>query len=376
MARNVLRIILVGGGHAHLEVLRRFSLDRRDGVEFTLVSAFAQHHYSGMVPGYLAGFYREEQISFDLKTLCQSCGAHFVHSPVTSVDTASRVVTLESGEQLDYDLCSFNIGSRTLGGRSPFVQKHAYQVKPISRVVQLLERVDELAEAPGGAAQVSVVGAGAGGVEVALAVQRFLQLRSRDCLVSLLDAGPEILPGCTDRLKKRAEKILKDKGIRVELNTRVSNLDEGYLETEAGERRNSDLTIWLTGPEAPAVFEGSGLALSADRFLSVDTSLRSISHPEVFGVGDCATMKDHPETPKAGVYAVRQAPVLWGSLMSSVEKSKPPRYQPQAGFLSIMSTGDGKALLYYKGLVSHSTWAWRLKSYIDLRFMQRYWKIS
>jgi selenide,water dikinase len=143
-----------------------------------------------------------------------------------------------------------------------------------------------------------------------------------------------------------------------------------------GTRLPSHLTVWLTGPAATPIFQDSDLAVDSKGFLLVHESLQSMSEPTVFAVGDCATLQAFPDTPKAGVYAVRQAPVLWRSLLSTVAGATLPHYVPQSGFLSLLNTADGKALLRYKGIVSHSRWSWRLKDWIDRRFMNRYQRLA
>jgi selenide,water dikinase len=141
---------------------------------------------------------------------------------------------------------------------------------------------------------------------------------------------------------------------------------------ETGERLPSRLTVWLTGAVAWPLFQDSGLPVDGRGFLWLDDSLRSVADPCVLAAGDCGTLASRPETPKAGVVAVREAPVLWESLKAAVLGGEPPRYVPQRGFLSILNTADGRALLDYRGIVSHSRWAWRFKDAIDRRFMARY----
>jgi NADH dehydrogenase FAD-containing subunit len=136
------------------------------------------------------------------------------------------------------------------------------------------------------------------------------------------------------------------------------------------------LTVWVTGPAASPLFQGSGLAVDEKGFLLVNEALQSVSAPEVFAVGDCATLQAYPDTPKAGVYAVRQAPVLWRSLLATIAASPLPRYVPQSSFLSLLNTADRKSLLRYKGFVSYSGLAWRFKDGIDRRFMARYQKLA
>ena len=219
---------------------------------------------------------------------------------------------------------------------------------------------------------VAVVGGGAAGVEVALAVAALVEKRGKAHRITLLDSGGEILAGYSGRFRWRARRILAQRGIEVRTGERVAAVRAGEVETASGARVLSRLTVWLTGAVAWPLFRSSGLPLDERGFLLLDDALRSLGDPRIFAAGDCGTLASHPETPKAGVYAVREAPVLWESLKAAVRGGEPPRYEPQRGFLSILNTADGRALLDYQGIVSHSRWAWRLKDRIDRRFMARY----
>ena len=367
------RLVLVGAGHAHIEVLRRLILSPHSGIDLTLVSLAPRHHYSGMVPGYLRGTYREEEITFDLPALARRAGAQFIQRRVTGLDPGAQHVQLEEGCEVDYDLVSFNIGSLTIGADSEAVAQHAVMVKPISEAVRLRQRIRALSHGPGGSsARVAVVGAGAAGVEVACAIAAALDQTGRQRNVSILEASSTILSGYSKRFRRRARRVLAQKEIAVSTRRRVSGVRSNAVEIENGPPLPSDLTVWVGGAAAPPLFHASGLAVDENGFLLVDGSLRSIRDPRIFGVGDCATLLMHPDTPKAGVYAVRQAPILWRSICAAIRGGTPPRYVPQKGFLSLLNTADGKALLRYGGLVSHSRWAWILKDRIDRRFMARY----
>lgn len=283
-----------------------------------------------------------------------------------------------TGERLiPYDLVSFAVGSDTVGAGDPRVAAEAQRVKPLARVRDLRQRLLELAGAGESEVPVTVVGGGAAGVEVALAAAAVLEkARTRTPhRITLLDSGDEILAGYRERFRRRARAILAARGIAVRTGQRVAAVNAEEVLTADGGRVSSRLTVWLTGAVAWPLFQGSGLPLDERGFLLLDDALRSLADPRIFAVGDCGTLASHPETPKAGVYAVREAPVLWASLRAALTGGAggaPPRYTPQRGFLSILNTGDGRALLDYKGIVSHSRWAWRLKAAIDRRFMARY----
>ncbi len=366
-----MRILLVGGGHTHLEVLRRAALRRPRGIDWTLVSQSPRHHYSGMVPGYLAGAYAEEMISFDLISLARRASAEFVKGKAVGLDPNARRVALEDGRPLSYDLVSFGIGSGSRGDDAPGVREYAATVKPIERAAELKLALDALA-GKRGPVSARVVGAGAAGVEVACAIAAVLDRSGARRDVSLLDADGEILASSSDRLRSRARAILEGKRIGTRTRAEVRAVRADAIELGGGELLPSDLTVWLTGPAAPALFRGAGLAVDPQGFLLVDDALRSVSDPRVHAVGDCATLASHPETAKAGVYAVRHGPVLWRSLLASATGGPLPRYRPQKDFLSILNTADGKALLRWGPVVAWSRSAFRLKDAIDRRFMRRY----
>ncbi len=363
-------MVLVGGGHSHLEVLRRAIESPSAAISLTLVSAARRQHYSGMVPGFLAGAYREGEIAFDLASLAGRARAQFVEDAVVSIDPHLRRLRLARGEPIAYDLVSFAVGSAARGASLPGVRAHAWSVKPIGRAVALGAALSDLASS-GAAARVVVVGAGAGGVEVACAAAALLERAGTAGRVTVLESGDEILAGYSPRFRRRARGVLERKGFSILLRASVAEVDKSAVRLDDGRAVPSDLTIWVTGPSPPEVFAGSGLAVE-DGYLLVDDSLRSVTDPRVFGAGDCATLASRRGTPRAGVYAVREGPVLWRSLVAAVEGTGPPSYSPQRSFLSILNTADGRALLRYGAVVSWSRWAWRLKDAIDRRFMRRY----
>ncbi len=370
-------VILVGGGHAHVEILRRLAAEEHPPMRVVLVSPSPVHHYSGMAPGYVAGLYREEQLTFDLAGLARRAGAELVLDRVAAVEPEAHRVHLEEGGGLGYDLVSFDVGSGPAGAATPGFPEHALSVKPLSRAVGMRRRLEELAATPGGQPRrVVVVGAGSAGVEVACAAARVLDDAGVPRQITLLEAGPRILSQYDEAFRRRARRALADRRVEVRQRSLVAQLEADGVELTDGAHLPSDLTLWLTGPAAPPLFRGSGLRLDRRGFLLVDETLRAPGHPRVFAAGDCATPESKRDTPKAGVYAVRQSPVLWRSLTLAAAGEDPAEhgvsYQPQEGFLSLLNTCDGKALFSWKGMSAHTRWAWWFKDWIDRRFMRRY----
>jgi len=373
------RLLLVGAGHTHLEILRRLILEPLRDVALTVVSVSPLHHYSGMVPGYLQGTYREDEIAVRIPDLVARAEGQFLCGRAVALRPDRQVVHVQTSlaetVEVPWDLVSFAVGSNTAGIDAPEIASEAQRIKPLERVAALRDRLRELARG-GGTIPAVVVGGGAAGVEVALAMASALEKEGVAHRLTIAEGGKEILPGYRRRFRQRARDILHQRGIVALTGARVTAVQPDSAATEDGTRIPSKLTVWLTGAVSWPLFRGSGLPLDDRGFLLTGDSLSSVDDPRIFAAGDCGTLASHPATPKAGVYAVREGPLLWQSLKAAVHGGQPPGYTPQSGFLSILNTGDGRALLDYKGIVSHSRWAWRLKDRIDRRFMARYQRLT
>ncbi len=366
------RLLLVGAGHVHLEILRRIILERPAELAVTIVSLESRHFYSGMTPGYLAGQYTVDDISSDVPGIARRAGADCVVGAAARLDPATRQVVLEGGRVLPYDLVSFNIGSLLAGADSP-AAAHAERIKPLHRAARLKQRLDAFVTGGGGApVRIVVVGAGAGGVEVACAAAAAMDRAGRPREVIIVDRSDSILSGYGGRFQRRAARALDRLNIYRRLGVGGATTAAGRVHLDDGGSLPSDLTVWLTGPAAAPLLAASGLPADPRGFLWIDESLRSTGDAAVFAVGDCGTLARHPSTPKAGVYAVREAPVLWHNLLATARGLPLAVYEPQRGFLSILNTCEGHALLRYKGVISWSRWAWRLKDRIDRGFMRKY----
>lgn len=388
------RLLLVGGGHAHLEILRRLidAADSRHSPPFlvTLISLEPFHHYSGMAPGFLLGTYREQELRFDLRALADRARCHFVPAAAVALQPAppgqgdsAGTVTLADGQRLLYDLVSCNVGSLAAGSGQVAADPRVALVKPIARVVELEARLNSLARtkplAPATKRHLVIVGGGAAGIELAFAGAAVLDRAdggSGQRSVTLVEGRSEILPDYDQRCRHRVERLLLARGISLRTGVAALGTNSEGVRLADGTELAADLIVWLTGPEAPPLLAGAGLPLDSRGFLLVDDSLRSVGDSRVFAVGDCATLANYPETPKAGVYAVREAPILWASLLAAATNQAPPRYTPQSGFLSLLNTADGRALLRWRRVLLHARWAWRLKDRIDRRFVARYQRLT
>lgn len=363
-------LVLVGAGHTNAHVLRMWMRPIPD-VRLTVVSPFPVATYSGMLPGTLAGLYEPDEMTIDLRRLCASRGARLIVAPATGLDPIAKRIHLEDRPSIPYDVAAIGIGSVPAGGTVWRKHPNVLAIKPMQTFRDRLdERMFEVrSRIEGRPVRVAVVGAGAAGTEVALCLWARFRREKFDTEVVLLDGGDSILSGYTDGVVRRIERVLDERDIERRLGERVQGYDAGELITENGTRITADVVVWAAGAAPPRMLDGFDLPRSEDGFLAVDRTLRTTAGHDVFVAGDTATLVDEP-VPKAGVYAVREGPVLLENLRRTFAGKPLREYRPQSGFLSLLALGDGRAVGQYMGWAFGGRLAWWLKNRIDQRFME------
>ena len=325
-------IVLLGGGHAHVQVLKRFGMHPEPGLRLTIVAREPHSPYSGMLPGFVAGHYVWDDIHIDLVRLAAFAGARFIAAEATGLDLANRRIVFGDRPSLRYDVLSINTGG-VPGER--FASDFVTPVKPIGRFLPVWERL----VADGALRRLAIVGSGPGGVELALAIAScFAELG-----IVLIEASPEILPGFAPAARSRLHKALVGQGITVEAGFQVVEARGEQVVAADGRALGVDHVLWVTGVEAPPWPAAGGLATDAAGFVAVNDCLQSLSHPGVFAAGDVAAIAGAPR-PKSGVYAVRQGPALAHNLRAAATGLKLRRYRPQRRALAIVGLGDENAV--------------------------------
>ncbi len=356
-------LVLVGGGHSHALVLRRLSMRPVPGLRLTLISPDSLTAYSGMLPGMLAGHYQRHETHIDLSRLSRAADARWLPQRVLELDPVQRRLLLDNGDQVEYDTLSLDVGATPDLDSVPGARAHAVPVKPVATFEQ---RWRHLLADPTAARRVAVVGAGAGGTELAAALAQRLGATTEIQLIS----ASELLPGYPDRARSLIRKRLLTAGVRIVEQAPVQRVSEGQLHYN-GQPQEVDLVFWCTGARAPAWLAASGLPCDERGFLRVDSTLTSLGSPHVHAAGDCASFPS--PLPKAGVYAVRQAPVLADNLLAATRGGHKRPYRPQRHFLSLLSAGAGDAVASrppWPALAG--PWIWRWKDRIDRAFMKRF----
>jgi selenide,water dikinase len=360
-------VVLVGGGHAHVQVLEAFAAMPLAGARLTVVVDTPIAVYSGMVPGFVAGQYRAEELEIDVLPLARRAGARCVVARCVGVDAAARRLLLEGRASLPYDVASFDVGSTVLGLDRPGVREHALPTRPIGRFVR---RVEERLARLGPAPRVVVVGAGAGGVELAFTLG--WRLRAAAPAMTLVQQDDEILPSYPPSLRRKVRAAAARRGIEILTGRQVVRLEDDALTFAGGEAVPCELAVWVAGAAAHSLFVDSGLPTDGSGFVRVRPTLQVEGHDELLAAGDCATLAEHPRTPKAGVYAVRQGPFLAHNLRALLAGGPLRRYVPQGDFLTLLNVGDGTAFGAKWGASFGGAWVMRWKDTIDRRFMRRF----
>ena len=368
------RIVLLGIGHTNAHVLDMWRREPIPGARLVCVSSFAAATYSGMLPGTLSGQYPPGTLEIDLRSLARAARADLVVEPALGVDAETRTVRFEHRAPVPFDVLSVGAGSVPNRAGIDAPDDAWVPIKPMQTFLpRLYERLQEVMRQGPEILRVLVIGGGVGGIEISLCLPAYLRrvfggLRHA---ITIVDAGERIGGGLSPRALPRAEALLRARGVEVITGARVARVEAGETVCADGRRISADLVILAAGAAPPPVLENTALPKDSRGFLLTRDTLQSTGPDNVFAVGDSGTLEG-AAIPKAGVYAVRQGPVLWNNIGALVRGEPLAPYEPQHDFLRLLNTGDGKALMDYKGWSAHAGWCWRFKDYLDSRFMDRF----
>ena len=356
--------MLLGGGHAHALALPLLARGLPAGRKIILVSESESAPYSGMVPGHVAGHYSRAECFINLPRLARKCGAEFIADRVVGLDPNNAAALLEKRGALPFGILSINTGGAPNPPSRCFLPESDCAVKPVARFVEWLDKHQDED------AQVAVVGAGAGGVEVAMALDYRARKRGRTPRLTLLERGDCLLPALPEVARTRIVRVLSSKGITVRLNAEAVERESGILRLKDGEELTVDRAVFATPVGPPSWAENSGLSLNENGFIAVDSCLQT-SRPNVFACGDAAHFLPRP-LPKSGVFAVKQGPHLARNLLAVARGGMPMEWIPPDNTLAILSAGEKRAVAARGQWSAEGAWVWRWKNFLDKRFMNRF----
>jgi len=376
-AERPTHLVLVGAGHAHVQVLRRFAMEPAPGAHLTLVVDQPEAVYSGMVPGHVSGDYATAELEIDAVPLARRARARVVLAAATRIDPVARHVEVAGRPPVPYDLASLDVGSSVRGLDVPGVREHALATRPIRGLLDELDaRVARARAARGGEPlRVAIVGAGAAGLELAFTLTHRLERNGVPAELVLIDGGSGILPGAPGRVAARALRSARRRGLRIRSGLRVEAVDKEAIRVNGPGGTESipcDLALWATGAAPHAWLRDSPLPSDTRGFVRVRDTLQVVGHDDLFAAGDCAAFDAHPWVPRAGVHAVREGPTLERNLRARLAGRALRRHRPQRDFLMLLNLGGGRALGAKWGLAAEGRAVFHLKDAIDRRFMARF----
>lgn len=359
-------IVLIGGGHAHALFLRMWGMAPLPGVRVTVINPGPTAPYTGMLPGHIAGHYARDGLMIDLIRLARFAGARVILDRATGIDGAARKIALAAGAPLHYDLASVDIGIGSDLPDVPGFAKNAVSAKPLGAYADRWQAF--VAHSPP-SPHVVVIGAGVGGVELALASGHRLMRAGADPRITLVERGDTVLDGVGQGARRTLLAHLDRAGVTVVTGAHPTAVTDTTVTLSDGQVLRSDFTLSVAGARPQDWLAATGLTLH-DGFVAVSQHLQS-SDPAIFAVGDCAHMI-HAPRPKAGVFAVRQAPVLFHNMRAALTGLRLRAYHPQRDYLKLVSTGGKGAVADKFGLRSGGAWLWHLKDHIDRKFMRKF----
>lgn len=363
------QLLLIGGGHAHLCVLEALARRTRSGIDVTLVSEHDSQFYSGMMPGHLAGHYTLEECSVPLDPVAETAQADFVRARVIGLDLEQRVAITEAGGILPFDVVSIDIGPAANSGLIPGLQ-HALPVRPADRLMDTWRTLELRFSGTPLSQTVAVIGGGAAGTEIALALAYRAQQSDVLLKLTLVTGRPGLLPGFPAKARRLMAQRLTALGVRV-LEAQVEAVQPNSVAVRGAGEFYADQIIAAVGTAPHDWPAQAGLQCDAQGFIAVNRHLQSVSHPFVFAAGDCASMQGRPH-PKSGVYAVRAGAPLAENLMRALTKRRLVSYRPQRLALYLLSAGGQDAVGVWGPLVVEGDWVWRWKDRIDRQFVRRF----
>jgi selenide,water dikinase len=370
-------IVLVGGGHAHVHVLKAFAMRPEPGVRLTLVARDLETPYSGMLPGVVANLYTREQAEIDLVRLATATGARLLHAEAIGLDRERKRVQLAGRAPIAYDVLSIDVGVVPDLANIKGAAEHGIAVKPIGSFLDKFDLLVARCKLAGGPRRIAIIGGGAGGVELLLSVRTRLLSEvaavgsaATEFSFSLITSG-EILETHNRRVADAFRRVFAQRGVKLYEHGRVRALTPSTVEFDNAPPLEIDAALVTTDAAGPRWLRDTGLALSSGGFIATRPSLQTLNDPNVFAAGDCAALNETPRE-KAGVFAVRAGPPLAENLRRHVRDVPLKAWHPQRRHLALISTGERYAVASRGPFKAEGVWVWRWKDWIDRRWMRMY----
>lgn len=364
-------VVLLGLGHTNAHILKMWKMHPIPDTDLTCISDHAVATYSGMLPAVLAGQIPSDSMEIDLVRFCASVDARLVVGTVLGINHERQEIAVHDRPPIPFDVLSVGIGSVPTTADVVLETSNVLQIKPMQTFLKRLN--EQRARLQGIACPcITVVGGGVAGMEILFCLPGTLhKLGIQKFKLRIVSRGSNILGNLAARTQRLVRREIQAREIELVCGQSVTRVDSRNLELDDGTQLSTDLVLWATGARAPDLLAQLSLPMAEDGFLATDHTLRCLTETPVFAVGDSGTISNDP-LPKAGVYAVRQGPVLWQNLQRTLAGSALKNFVPQRSFLKLINLGDGRAVGEWKRLSVVGRLPMWLKTRIDGKFMEQF----
>ena len=360
-------LVLVGAGHANIQVLKKLTMQNYEGLQIITINNGYTSLYSGMTPGLIENYYKLDDVSINLAKLCKNAESVFINDEVIMLDEKKNIIYLKNHPPINYNLLSLNIGSQSkINNLEISKEAQIIKVKPISNLYNQINSIEKLILKEK-VISCSIVGGGIGGIEIAFALQSRFQ---NSIKLNLFADQNNIEKNISSRTYKKLIALLNNKNINF-VNSRIKLIQESHVEDEEGKKFPTRISIISTGAMSLPWITDSGLSLDKNGFINVNSFLQSESHKNIFATGDIASL-NYQKRAKSGVMAVRQGEKLKENLFRFLLNKDLIHFRPQSSWLCLIGTGGKSALLNWGQFTIHGELIWKLKEFIDRRFMKKF----
>lgn len=365
-----LDLVLIGGGHSHVSVLRSFGMKPEPGVRLTVIAKEWDAPYSGMLPGLIAGHYSDEDCHINLVRLARFASARLIHGEAIGIDRKERRVLLPDRPPIAFDLLSIDTGLTPSLAGIEGANEQALAVKPISTLIPKWRALERRALESNGPRRFAIAGGGAAGFELIHALRHRFRNEGSEFSFTLI-TGNDLLLKINPTARRLAYRSLEAENITIIEHDPLHAIDNGSVTLKSGHCLAMDAVLIATGGAPQSWLRATELTTADDGFLAVRPTLQTIDDDNIFAVGDCATVLEHRRD-KAGVFAVRQGLPLTENLRRRARGEKAEPFTPQSQYLMLLSTGRKHAIAARGSFAMSGDWVWQWKDWIDRRFMQKF----
>ena len=365
-------LVLVGAGHTNCLFIKMWAMKSNVSLRVTLINSDPISSYTGMLPSLVAGLCAKSDAQINLFELCRASGVRLIIDTVKEIDKKQSQLVCKTGRVVNFDLLSINIGSNSLPLINGF-RKYGCSVRPLAVFHERWEKFLQSLNS-NSCPVICIIGGGLASIELSFAMDiRLRKMGIENFNIKIFERGTAF-----GKLSQSQQRYLKAKAtlrkIEIIENTVVREVSTDGLIKENGKLVHAGFIVSCIGPQPNDLIKNSKIE-NRDGYASVDKTLKVKGLNNVFAVGDCADFPSQA-VDKSGVYAVRQAPILYKNILKLLSKKELVHFKPQSDYLKLIIYEGTSAILLRNGIAFSGKWVWSLKKYIDKKFIKNFKKVS